>query len=298
MDEQDIYANVEGPSGLYIRWERVQSSENIYPNEDTCCSVETDRTGPALSDLEESNTVKKRSCNATALILGLLCLLLLTGLVILVFLYTKNNSNWELKMLLLQTSYNNLTEKKYQLKTSYNNLTEKQHHLQTSYNKLAEENHQLNTSYINLTQEKAQLKKKLENATTDLRKKLQALHWTYFADKYYYISSTMQTWQDSRNDCLQKGADLVIINSPEEQEFIRKIKKRTWIGLTDAETEGTWKWVNGTLLGSLRYWAESEPNNANGNENCAEISSSNLEKSWNDMSCDFKMHWICEVQLI
>ncbi|XP_029019768.1 C-type lectin domain family 4 member E-like [Betta splendens] len=284
MDEQDIYANVEGPSGLHIKWERVQSSENIYQNEDTCCSVETDRTGPALSDLEESNTVKKRSCIATALILGLLCLLLLTGLVILVFLYTKDKSNWELKMLRLQTSYNNLTEKQHQLQTSYNNLDE--------------ENHQLKTSYDNLTEEKAQLKKQLEDATTDLRKKLQALRWTYFADKYYYISSTMQTWQDSRNDCLQKGADLVIINSPEEQEFISSRKISTWIGLTDAETEGTWKWVDGTLLGSLRYWAESEPNNGYGNENCAKISSSNLEKNWYDESCDFKMYWICEVQLI
>uniref|UniRef100_A0A3B4XKT6 C-type lectin domain-containing protein n=1 Tax=Seriola lalandi dorsalis TaxID=1841481 RepID=A0A3B4XKT6_SERLL len=72
--------------------------------------------------------------------------------------------------------------------------------------------------------------------------------WVYFSDSIYYISSTKKTWQDSRNDCLQKGADLMIINSKEEQDFTRQSKKNVWIGLTDSETEGTWKWVDGTPL--------------------------------------------------
>lgn len=41
--------------------------------------------------------------------------------------------------------------------------------------------------------------------------------WFYFSDSVYYISSTKKTWQDSRNDCLQRAADLVIIGSTEEQ---------------------------------------------------------------------------------
>lgn len=108
-----------------------------------------------------------------------------------------------------------------------------------------------------------------------------ALHsheWKYFAGSLYYISSTEKSWQESRNDCLQKGADLVIINNHEEQvcvlntipklliclhtdhylcfsankEFTRRWKKLAWIGLTDAETEGKWTWVDGTLLGTPR----------------------------------------------
>uniref|UniRef100_A0A3Q2CV70 C-type lectin domain-containing protein n=1 Tax=Cyprinodon variegatus TaxID=28743 RepID=A0A3Q2CV70_CYPVA len=64
----------------------------------------------------------------------------------------------------------------------------------------------------------------------------------------YYISSTTNTWNDSRKDCLERGADLAIIDSKEEQDFLRKFQKRLWIGLTDADVEGEWKWVDGSLL--------------------------------------------------
>ncbi|XP_030279460.1 C-type lectin domain family 4 member K-like isoform X2 [Sparus aurata] len=41
--------------------------------------------------------------------------------------------------------------------------------------------------------------------------------WMYFSGSFYYISSITKTWQESRDDCLQRGADLMIINSKEEQ---------------------------------------------------------------------------------
>lgn len=41
--------------------------------------------------------------------------------------------------------------------------------------------------------------------------------WVYFSGSFYYISSSEKSWNDSRDDCLQRHADLVIINSKEEQ---------------------------------------------------------------------------------
>ncbi len=41
--------------------------------------------------------------------------------------------------------------------------------------------------------------------------------WVRFNNSLYYISSLKKSWQESRNDCLQRGADLVIINSKKEQ---------------------------------------------------------------------------------
>uniref|UniRef100_A0AAQ5YAV7 C-type lectin domain-containing protein n=1 Tax=Amphiprion ocellaris TaxID=80972 RepID=A0AAQ5YAV7_AMPOC len=123
---------------------------------------------------------------------------------------------------------------------------------------------------------------------------LQAQHfgWVHFSDSVYYVSSTMKNWQESRDDCIQKGADLVIINSREEQNFVVQLQKNLWIGLTDATREGVWKWVDGTPP-NMSYWSTHEPNGAT-NENCVEVNNFYQEKSWNDVACSSQHYWICE----
>ncbi|MEQ2261477.1 hypothetical protein XENORESO_010908 [Xenotaenia resolanae] len=118
-----------------------------------------------------------------------------------------------------------------------------------------------------------------------------------FCPSVYYISSTMKTWKESRRDCLERGADLVIINSKEEQELLRRFQNRIWIGLTDADIEGEWKWVDGTQL-ITSYWGFGEPNSFGGkDEDCGEIQFFKEENNWNDAPCNLKNYWICEEKL-
>ncbi|XP_031141313.1 CD209 antigen-like [Sander lucioperca] len=119
--------------------------------------------------------------------------------------------------------------------------------------------------------------------------------WEYFNGSFYYISSIKKTWQESRDDCLQKGADLLIINSKEEHDFTRTFQKRLWIGLTDSETEGTWKWVDGTPL-TKRYWHSEEPNGGE-RENCGNTYHYPSENSLNDSPCYSSHYWICEMKV-
>ncbi|KAG7313984.1 hypothetical protein KOW79_022480 [Hemibagrus wyckioides] len=109
------------------------------------------------------------------------------------------------------------------------------------------------------------------------------------------IQHTEKTWNESRQDCRQREADLVIINSTEEQKFIAKQLdwRRAWIGLTDRDTEGVWKWVDNTPL-TTAYWDEGQPNNEHNQEDCAEIMGFPETKPWNDRNCSDSKLWVCE----
>ncbi|XP_045072858.1 C-type lectin domain family 4 member E-like [Coregonus clupeaformis] len=120
--------------------------------------------------------------------------------------------------------------------------------------------------------------------------------WRRFGSSCYYLSTERKYWTESRQDCLERGADLVIINSEEEQAFINGFESVSyvWIGLTHSVTEGTWKWVDGTPLTTPSYWRSGEPGGG-GVENCVEIYYMSPGQSvWRDYKCSFSQQWICE----
>uniref|UniRef100_A0A8C7MJT8 C-type lectin domain-containing protein n=1 Tax=Oncorhynchus kisutch TaxID=8019 RepID=A0A8C7MJT8_ONCKI len=112
----------------------------------------------------------------------------------------------------LHTSYNTLTKERDQLQSSYNTLTEERDQLQSSYNNLTEERDQLQSSYNNLTEERDQLQNSL---TTKKKPCLDG--WWKFGTSCYFLSSTMKGAASGQKECRTIGADLVIINSREEQ---------------------------------------------------------------------------------
>ncbi|XP_053713479.1 CD209 antigen-like protein E [Synchiropus splendidus] len=142
---------------------------------------------------------------------------------------------------------------------------------------------------FNRANETAVMKMKLN----ELEKYLQQ-GWLYIHPSLYYVSRVTKSWFDSRNFCVKRGADLVVINSKKEQEFTNQFARITWIGLHQREDNEQWVWVDGTLL-TRSFWAPGEPSDDEGkDENCTEIREHYIEKSWNDASCQQKNFWICE----
>ncbi|KAI3356028.1 hypothetical protein L3Q82_017307 [Scortum barcoo] len=125
--------------------------------------------------------------------------------------------------------------------------------------------------------------------------------WRMLSCTCYFFSTTSASWEQSRRDCRNKGADLVVIESYEEQELLTKIiKKETWIGLNDREkAKGVWKWIDETPL-TQEYWWNRKPDNGGGDprwgeEDCVQIVvDMKMEENWNDRQCEDSLQWICE----
>ncbi|TKS67668.1 C-type lectin domain family 4 member E [Collichthys lucidus] len=124
--------------------------------------------------------------------------------------------------------------------------------------------------------------------------------WIMFNCSCYFFSTVSDSWEKGRQDCRDTGADLVKIDSYEEQEFLSKtIQQSTWIGLNDRDDEKIWKWSDETPL-TVAYWEKMQPDNGGGSEvygeeDCVQLKHGKQpEGNWNDLNCDTKLRWICE----
>ncbi|KAK7800574.1 hypothetical protein U0070_013378 [Myodes glareolus] len=118
--------------------------------------------------------------------------------------------------------------------------------------------------------------------------------WTFLLGNCYFVSKYQLNWNSAVKACQEVEAQLVIIQSDEEQNFLQltsKAKGATWMGLSDLKKEGSWLWVDNSPLSSRfqKYWNRGEPNNI-GEEDCVEFAGD----GWNDSKCELQKFWICK----
>ncbi|XP_073667838.1 uncharacterized protein [Paramisgurnus dabryanus] len=221
-----------------------------------------------------------------------------------------NNTNITEERDQLLTNNTNLSKERDQLLTNNTNLSKERDQLLTKYTNITKERDQLLTNNTNLTKQRDQLLLNNKNLTTEnnrlltnLNKQREQLNATMevlkrdglavFQSSLYFISSEKKTWSDSRANCIQRGADLIIINNQEEQDFVKNVSGiEYWIGLSDSDAEGRWKWVDGSTL-TTSFWDKSIPEPNGGTpENCAVTYS----PGWADYSCTKTLNWICETK--
>ena len=121
---------------------------------------------------------------------------------------------------------------------------------------------------------------------------------------YEFVPFTGITWTDAKVAAEARtyfglqGYLATITSSEEAQLSGEQAAGAGWIGGSDAETEGTWKWVTGPETGTIfwyglsngytpnfSFWNTNEPNQA-GNEDYAHVTAPGvgIPGSWNDLS--------------
>ena len=64
-----------------------------------------------------------------------------------------------------------------------------------------------------------------------------------------------------------------------------------WAGFNDLTVENYWDWDG--PFATYTNWGPSEPNNWNGDEDCALLNQWN-DGTWNDANCDTNAYYVCE----
>ncbi|KAM4603897.1 uncharacterized protein ACJ7VT_018544 [Polymixia lowei] len=266
-DEQE-----DGIVDMYVNADNL----DVYDHPQIEKTAETTETTHSTADEHPVEiTPEKRRSKVAALCMCLLSLILMavaTGLVVRRF----KDINCNVKKKQLQMNYNNLTLERDQLQTSYNNLTEEKNNLtlerdqlQTSYNNLTEEKNNLTLERDQLQTSYNALMEVVKTACNDPFPKQNRLQnntlasidcpegWRRFGCSCYYLSpdTEQKNWSQSRQDCQNRGYDLVVINSQEEMEFVRSLQKLVWVGLS--EQKRNWIWVDGTT--QTEGWGGNPP---------------------------------------
>ncbi|XP_067396465.1 C-type lectin domain family 4 member G-like [Emydura macquarii macquarii] len=121
--------------------------------------------------------------------------------------------------------------------------------------------------------------------------------WLLNAGNCYYFSTVHQYWSYAKQACKDQGAQLIIIENQQEQDFLTKNSngKNYWIGLNDINKEGTFKWIDDSSV-SYSNWNQGEPNDAGSGEDCVNMGG---DGKWKDASCAMNGDgWICEKKWI
>jgi len=122
----------------------------------------------------------------------------------------------------------------------------------------------------------------------------------------YAVVETLLPWILARAICRSRGTgwDLVAIEDAPTNDLVGAlIADDAWVGGSDADAEGTWRWVRdeslfwlgnetgGPVDGAFNNWAAVEPNDR-GDSDCVRVVAATAR--WADLSCGELRRAVCE----
>jgi hypothetical protein len=117
-----------------------------------------------------------------------------------------------------------------------------------------------------------------------------------FEGHWYKHCLEPATWAAAEKRCEEMGGHLACVTSKKEHDFVVKLisGKVTWLGGTDAETEGQWRWITGEPF-QFRAWLPGEPNNVMGREHALTYGGYDRGRvGWVDWYLEGRASFVCE----
>jgi hypothetical protein len=114
--------------------------------------------------------------------------------------------------------------------------------------------------------------------------------FTSLRGRRYFVRTTPATWPQAKADCESIDAHLLVISDGDENSDLDTLLSgATWLGYTDAATEGTFRWVNNAPSPYNRWPGGNAPQNDN--LDCGVFQDSG---SWADAACGDLNPYACE----
>lgn len=107
-------------------------------------------------------------------------------------------------------------------------------------------------------------------------------------------------WEGARVLCEAERGQLAIITNTAAQGRIETKYghlKEFWIGLTDIEREGQFRWVNGESLGMTRWYRSQPSKSYPNNEHCGTFNYWGKDGKWGDRNCLDSRPFLCETMV-
>lgn len=246
----------------------------------------------SLTEAKDATTPTFSVYRRATVILGLLCFLLLAGLTaVSVFIYIH------------MSKYNNILAQHIQEKATNLQLLADKEVLERERARLMTQGEQMNgTLDFILKKSRFLVDEYCQSTGNGVQCTPCFQNWIQNGSSCYYFMKDWpwKSWTESQEYCKGYGAQLAIIDSVEEQEFINRHVQSYydeyhgyWMGLS--KKKETWVWSTGTEL-KEGFWVD-DPLKGYG-ECVLSMPSKNPLKSWLSAYCYMRNRWICEVDVL
>ncbi|XP_074013799.1 macrophage mannose receptor 1-like [Numenius arquata] len=119
--------------------------------------------------------------------------------------------------------------------------------------------------------------------------------WRRYGTYCYFAGYVPATFSEANTTCEEEKGYLATVENRYEQAYLTSLvglrpEKYFWLGLSDMEVQGTFRWTNGEAV-SFTHWGATMPGSKPG---CVAMRTGTATGLWDVIDCETKQKYICK----